>query len=95
MFASSGEITEPCAVPLPLALPVPSSATPAFNHLRIRRINAPVTDTMFDEFNEPVVAHRIERRYDRLPTTKTFRSRPLSHVNGIRLKGTDFLSSGA
>ena len=36
-----------------------------------------------------------ERRHDRLPITKTIRSRPSSHVNGIPLKDADFLSSGA
>jgi hypothetical protein len=37
----------------------------------------------------------LERRHDRLPTTKTFRFRPSSHVSGIPLKDADFLSSGA
>jgi hypothetical protein len=54
-----------------------------------------VADPVLDEADQPFMADRVERRYDRLPITKTFRSRPLSHVNGIRLKDVDFLSSGA
>src|SRR5215212_4908468 len=38
MLASSGEITEPCPVPLSLTVTVPSSRTPAFSHLRRRRM---------------------------------------------------------
>src|SRR5436309_2476408 len=38
MLASSGEITAPCAVPCSLMLTIPSSSTPAFSHLRIRRM---------------------------------------------------------
>jgi hypothetical protein len=71
-----------------------------FQHARLQpfldQANDPgVANPVLHEPDQPIVADRVERRYDRLPTTKTFRSRPLSHVNGIRLKGTDFLSSGA
>src|SRR6516225_7115776 len=38
MLASSGEITEPCPVPLSLTVTTPSSMTPAFSHFWIRRI---------------------------------------------------------
>src|ERR1700720_3875824 len=38
MLASSGEITDPCPVPLSLTLTTPSSRTPAFSHFWIRRI---------------------------------------------------------
>src|SRR5436309_7189585 len=38
MLASSGEITEPCPVPISLAVTTPSSKTPAFSHLRMRRM---------------------------------------------------------
>src|ERR1700742_4416611 len=38
MFANSGEITAPCGVPTSPGFTTPSSATPAFSHLRIRRI---------------------------------------------------------
>src|SRR3974390_2016231 len=38
MLASSGEITEPCPVPLSLTLTTPSSITPALSHFWIRRM---------------------------------------------------------
>src|SRR5262245_25847213 len=38
MLASSGEITEPCPVPISLTVTTHSSRTPAFNHLRMRRV---------------------------------------------------------
>src|SRR5215813_7214841 len=38
MLASSGEITEPCPVPLSLTVTTPSSRTPALSHFWIRRI---------------------------------------------------------
>ena len=38
MLASSGEITEPCPVPLSLTVTAPSSRMPAFSHFRIRRM---------------------------------------------------------
>ena len=38
MLASSGEITEPCPVPLSLTVTTPSSRTPAFSHFWIRRM---------------------------------------------------------
>src|SRR5215472_14701133 len=38
MLASRGEITEPCPVPVSLTVTTPSSRTPAFSHLRIRRM---------------------------------------------------------
>jgi hypothetical protein len=41
------------------------------------------------------VVDRVERSYDRLPITKTFRSLRSFYVNGIRLKDADFLSLGA
>jgi hypothetical protein len=50
---------------------------------------------VFDEADQPVMADSIERRHDRLPTTRTFRFRPSSHVSGIPLKDVDFPSSGA
>src|SRR5712671_1918379 len=37
MLASSGEITAPCGVPTVAGLTCPSSITPTFSHLRIRR----------------------------------------------------------
>src|SRR5271166_2863156 len=37
MFASNGEITAPCGVPTSPGVTSPSSATPAFSHLRISR----------------------------------------------------------
>src|SRR5258708_549254 len=37
MFASNGETTAPCGVPFVTACRTPSSTTPAFSHLRIRR----------------------------------------------------------
>src|ERR1039458_4839317 len=37
MFASSGEMTAPCGVPFVTDCRTPSSTTPAFSHLRIRR----------------------------------------------------------
>jgi hypothetical protein len=36
-LASSGEITAPCGVPTFVAVLIPASTTPAFNHLRIKR----------------------------------------------------------
>src|SRR5467141_4080908 len=38
MLASSGEITEPCPVPLSLTVTIPSSSTPALSHFWIRRM---------------------------------------------------------
>src|SRR5271166_6927079 len=38
MLARSGDITEPCPVPLSLTVTTPSSSTPAFNHFWIRRM---------------------------------------------------------
>src|SRR5260370_3815778 len=38
MFASRGEATLPCGVPVSVWLTSPSSITPAFSHLRIRRM---------------------------------------------------------
>src|SRR5260221_5158209 len=38
MLANSGETTAPCGVPLVVAATTPSSITPAFSHLRIRRM---------------------------------------------------------
>src|SRR5215813_14163153 len=38
MLASRCEITEPCPVPISLTVTTPSSRTPAFSHLRIRRM---------------------------------------------------------
>src|SRR6202030_2948821 len=38
MLARSGEITEPCPVPLSLTVTIPSSRTPAFSHFWIRRM---------------------------------------------------------
>src|ERR1700730_17957384 len=57
--------------------------------------DASVADAVFHESDEPILTDRIERSLDRLPITKTFRSRPSSHVSGIPLKDADFLSSGA
>src|SRR3954454_10542608 len=37
MFASSGDMTAPCGVPFIAGRLTPSSTTPAFSHLRIRR----------------------------------------------------------
>ena len=38
MFASNGEITAPCGVPVSAISILLSSSTPAFSHLRIRRM---------------------------------------------------------
>src|SRR5260370_22503442 len=38
MLASSGEITEPCPVPVSLTVTTPSSRTPALSHFWIRRM---------------------------------------------------------
>src|SRR5580658_6207365 len=38
MFASSGEITDPCPVPLSLTVTTPSSRIPALSHFWIRRM---------------------------------------------------------
>src|ERR1041384_2186063 len=37
MFASSGEATEPCGVPISVSFHLPSSITPACNHFWISR----------------------------------------------------------
>src|SRR3954454_343178 len=37
-FARTGEITDPCPVPLSLTVTTPSSRTPALSHFRIRRM---------------------------------------------------------
>src|SRR2546428_11809178 len=39
MLASSGEITDPCPVPLSLTVTTPPSMTPALSHFWIRRIS--------------------------------------------------------
>ncbi len=51
--------------------------------------------SMFNETDHPFLVDHVERVYDRLPITKTFRFRPSSHVSGILLKGADFPSSRA
>ena len=38
MLPSSGEIADPCPVPLPLSVTTPSSSTPALSHFLIRRM---------------------------------------------------------
>jgi hypothetical protein len=50
---------------------------------------------MLYEANEPILAHFVERRHDRLPITKTIQIRSSSFVNGMYSKGGGSLSSGA
>ena len=38
----------------------PSSVTPAFSHLRIRRTTRAIADPMLDETDQPLMAHRVE-----------------------------------
>jgi hypothetical protein len=57
-LARSGEITDPC--------PVPRSLDPVFQDTRFEPFtdqadDARVTDPVFDETDEPVLAHRIEK----------------------------------
>jgi hypothetical protein len=50
---------------------------------------------VFHELDKPLLAHRVERRHDRLPITKTMQIRSSSLVNGMYLKGAGSSSSGA
>src|ERR1700737_2480851 len=60
MFASKGEATPPCGVPTSSWVTSPSSITPAFSHLRIKRITRRVADPMLDKTDQPIVVDRIE-----------------------------------
>src|SRR5262245_7567684 len=57
MLASSGEITEPCPVPISPTVTTPSSRTPAFNHLRMRRVmRLYLMSALEHEFHAPEIA---------------------------------------
>src|ERR1700730_7824678 len=63
MLASSGEINAPCPVPLSL------SHNPTFQHARLEPFldkadDALIADPVFQEPNEPFLAHGVEERPD-------------------------------
>src|SRR5437773_9085636 len=60
MFASRGEATPPCGVPVSVWVTSPSSITPAFSHLRIRRMTRRSPDPVLNEADQPLLADRIE-----------------------------------
>src|ERR1700730_14214090 len=64
MLARSGEITAPCGVPTCPGVTCPSSITPAFQPLADQSDPPPISDPMFHEPDEPVVAHRVEKPGD-------------------------------
>jgi hypothetical protein len=64
MLASNGEITEPCPVPLSLAVTAPCSSTPTLSHFLSQADDALVADPMLDEADELIMVHRVEERAD-------------------------------
>src|SRR5882757_9933792 len=60
MFASRGEATPPCGVPVSVWVTSPSSITPAFSHFADQANDAAVTDPVLDEADQPLVADRIK-----------------------------------
>ncbi len=64
MLASSGEITDPCPVPLSLTVTTPSSRTPAFSHFWIRRMMRRSPIRCSRKSDQPFLAHLIEERAD-------------------------------
>src|ERR1700704_3688550 len=60
MFASRGEATPPCGVPVSVWVTSPSSITPAFSHLRIRRMTRRSPTRCSTKRINPLVADRIE-----------------------------------
>src|SRR6266581_5977436 len=64
MLASSGEITEPCPVPLSLTV-----TNPAFHDTRLepsldQADDAPVADPMLQEADQPLLVDLVEERSD-------------------------------
>src|SRR5499427_3624165 len=64
MLARSGEITDPCGLPVFGSDHSPSSITPAFNHLWINRSMRGVGDTMLHELNQPAFIEVVEKAAD-------------------------------
>src|SRR5271154_6014455 len=69
MLARSGEITDPCPVPISLFVTIPSSMTPTFNHFWIRwmmRLSVPdlIRGPVLDELDQPFLADRVEEAPD-------------------------------
>jgi hypothetical protein len=71
MFASSGEITAPGACPCEGGgrshfpwLHLPVFRHPGLQPFADQAYYAPIADTVFDEFDQPVVADRIEKASD-------------------------------
>src|SRR6516162_6013639 len=67
MLASSGEITEPC--PVPLSLTVTDRHHPVFHDARLEPFldqadDAPVADPMLQEADQPFLVDLIEERSD-------------------------------
>ena len=57
-------MTAPCGVPVSACVTMPSSMTPAFSHLRIRRSMRAIADAMFHEPHQPVMAEPVEELLD-------------------------------
>ena len=64
MFASSGEITAPCGVPTSPGCHHPVLRHPGLQPFADQAHHAPVANTVFDEFDQPLVADRIEEPGD-------------------------------
>src|SRR6516225_3262150 len=64
MLASSGEITDPCPVPLSLIVTTPSSMTPALSHFWIRRMMRRSPIPMLQEADQPLLVDLVEERAD-------------------------------
>src|SRR6516162_1324412 len=64
MLARSGEITEPCPVPLSLTVTTPFSMTPALSHFLDQADDAPVADPMLQKTDQPLLVDLVEERSD-------------------------------
>ncbi len=64
MLASSGEITDPCGVPVSVSDHFPSSNTPALSHFWIRRRMRRSADAMLDELDHPCFVEVVEEAPD-------------------------------
>ena len=64
MLASSGEITDPCPVPVSLTATTPSSRMPAFRPFLDQADDAPVADPVLQETDQPLLTNRVKERPD-------------------------------
>jgi hypothetical protein len=75
MFASRGEITDPCPVPRSLVVNDPVFQDARFEPFTDQANDAAVTDPVLDEADQPLVVDRIEGSGGRPPMAVIFRIR--------------------